>query len=211
MNFLAHLYLADPNAGARIGNLIADSVKGHEALAQLPESIQRGVIQHREVDRYTDSHPVVMRSRKRFSPRWNRVSGILIDVYFDHCLAIEWKTYCEVPLRDFLDASYPQLLSASEVLPDHLQNMMQRLVSEDLLMTYAKLSGIECALGRISTRLRNGQFQLHESLPEFVELLPDFQDDFKEFFRDIIQHTRRMSEILPQARINAVLEADLIP
>lgn len=58
MNFLAHLYLAGNNKYSIIGNFIADHVKGSSIDLYNPE-IRQGIRFHRQVDEFTDAHPVV--------------------------------------------------------------------------------------------------------------------------------------------------------
>jgi len=58
MNFLAHAYLAGEDEGLIIGNFIADSVKGSSWRAYNLD-IQKGILLHRKIDEFTDSHPLV--------------------------------------------------------------------------------------------------------------------------------------------------------
>ena len=64
MNFLSHLYLSGESEGLLIGNFIADSLKGSAFNTFSPE-IQKGILLHRKIDTYTDSHPIVDESKKR--------------------------------------------------------------------------------------------------------------------------------------------------
>ena len=69
MNFLAHIYLSGEDQELKIGNFIADSVKGKK-FAQFPERIQQGITLHRKIDSYTDSHPIVRESVLRLFPKY---------------------------------------------------------------------------------------------------------------------------------------------
>jgi len=64
MNFLSHLYLAGDSEGLIIGNFIADSVKGSD-YKNYSKSIQQGIILHRAIDTFTDSHEIVEQSKQR--------------------------------------------------------------------------------------------------------------------------------------------------
>ncbi|MDD3273470.1 MAG: DUF479 domain-containing protein, partial [Bacteroidales bacterium] len=57
MNYLAHIYLSGSNRQLQVGNFIGDFVKGrkHE---NYPKGIQKGILLHREIDRFTDCHPL---------------------------------------------------------------------------------------------------------------------------------------------------------
>src|SRR5690348_4103786 len=100
MNWLAHLYLSEANPEFRLGNLLAD-IASRESLVSLPEAFQRGIAQHRRIDAFTDSHPVVRRSIQRFNPPLRRFGNILCDVFYDHFLARDWDSYSSEPLSPF--------------------------------------------------------------------------------------------------------------
>jgi hypothetical protein len=89
MNWLAHLFLSDPEPACRIGNLLPDFLSAN-VLAGLPAAFQRGIAQHRRIDAYTDAHPVFRRSVQRFAPPFRRYGGVLVDIFYDHFLARDW-------------------------------------------------------------------------------------------------------------------------
>ncbi|WP_395734591.1 hypothetical protein [Prosthecobacter sp.] len=60
MNWLAHLYLSEPEVEFRVGNLLPDWV-GPWEMVGLAEGFQRGIARHRRIDAFTDAHPVVRR------------------------------------------------------------------------------------------------------------------------------------------------------
>ncbi len=69
MNFLAHLYFADETTESRLGNIMADFVKGANATDGLDSRLVTGIQRHRAVDKYTDSHAVVKESKGFDNPR----------------------------------------------------------------------------------------------------------------------------------------------
>src|SRR4026208_598678 len=105
MNWLAHLYLSEPTPAFRIGNLLPDLVPASE-LVDLPGDFRRGVEQHRRIDAFTDSHPIVRRSMNRVSPPFRRFAGVLVDVFYDHILAREWNSFSSGPLSEFAQEVY---------------------------------------------------------------------------------------------------------
>jgi len=56
MNFLAHAHLSFNDESLLVGNLIADAVKGKQFFL-FSESIRKGMLLHRKIDAFTDSHP----------------------------------------------------------------------------------------------------------------------------------------------------------
>uniref|UniRef100_UPI00404875E4 ACP phosphodiesterase n=1 Tax=Roseivirga sp. TaxID=1964215 RepID=UPI00404875E4 len=69
-----------------IGNFLGDFVKGNQYLDFEPD-IAKGIILHREIDRFTDSHEVVSESKKRLSEKYRHYSGVIVDMFYDHFLA----------------------------------------------------------------------------------------------------------------------------
>lgn len=82
-------------------NLFGDFVKGKN-LDYLSESVKRGVVLHRSIDSYIDTHPDVKLLMGKLSPELPKVSGIAIDLYFDHFLSVHWDKFHEKPLLLYL-------------------------------------------------------------------------------------------------------------
>ncbi len=98
MNFLAHLYLSPDNTEIIIGNFIADHIVGNK-FQQYSDAIQKGIMLHREIDTYTDAHAIVRRSKRRLNERYRHYNGVIIDIFYDHFLAVNWNTYSNIPLN----------------------------------------------------------------------------------------------------------------
>ena len=105
MNFLAHLYLSGEEEPVLLGNFMADFVKGNpearlrtilppEVVASgiFPELI-RGIQLHRHIDHFTDTHPIVERTKARLRPEFRKYAGVISDMFYDHFLAAEWTAY----------------------------------------------------------------------------------------------------------------------
>jgi len=71
MNFLAHIFLSQHNEDWMIGNLIADFISNRD-LDSLNVGVREGVMMHRQIDTFTDSHPVVKKSVRRLSSDFYR-------------------------------------------------------------------------------------------------------------------------------------------
>ncbi len=184
MNWLAHVFLSDGEIDLRLGNLLADLVKGPDRTGMtLP--FQRGMRQHQLIDIFTDSHPIVIRSRGRISSRYRRVAGILVDVFYDHFLAISWDRYSTVPLDLFLTSLYANIRASQMKLPPFAEAVLARICLEDWLGSYRHVAGIESALHRLSRRLerRVGTgFGLSSAISELESNFEGLKSDFAEFF-----------------------------
>src|ERR1700739_88451 len=105
VNFLAHLYLAGEDEGLIVGNFIADSVKGNKFNDYEPR-IAKGIQMHREIDFFSDTHPVYRQSVHRLAPTYGKFSGVITDMFYDHFLAKYWNNYSNIPLKDFVENAY---------------------------------------------------------------------------------------------------------
>lgn len=91
MNHLAHVVLAGPEEGMRLGAFLGDHIKGREALRELPGDWAAGVLLHRRIDALSDAHPAVRGLLERLESPWRRYGGVIFDVLFDHMLTRHWR------------------------------------------------------------------------------------------------------------------------
>ena len=108
MNYLAHLFLSGNHEMHALGNFIADDVKGKD-WQQYPEEIQNGILLHRAIDTFTDSHPIFRKHVTLLFPDYRHYSRVIVDMYFDHFLAVYWNRFHPLPLADFAQQFYHSL------------------------------------------------------------------------------------------------------
>jgi acyl carrier protein phosphodiesterase len=189
MNWLAHLFLSEPSPAFRIGNLLPDLARP-TALTGLSADIMRGIHQHRRIDAFTDSHPVVRRSIARVGPEFRRFGGIFVDIYFDHFLSREWGTLSNIPLTDFTEEIYGSFEGHRDEIPGEAYGALEKMKAENWLCSYGDLHGVSTTLGRIGLRLRRPT-----PLARGAEILEadyaGFHADFREFFPELMAHVRR--------------------
>ncbi|MBT8037374.1 MAG: DUF479 domain-containing protein [Verrucomicrobiae bacterium] len=154
MNYLAHLLLADDSDASRIGNLLGDFTRGplDDLAKTYPAELVRGIKMHRAVDRFTDSHAVFKEARNLLAPERRRFAGIIVDIFFDHYLCLHWELFSQLPLQEFTHEVYRALEQHPEWRPGRLADAFPRMRTENWLMTYATLDGIELTLERVSRR-----------------------------------------------------------
>lgn len=188
MNYLAHLFLAENTPESIIGNLLGDFVKG--AIGdEYPPQIRRGIELHRQVDKFTDAHPRVRSSKNLISPQRRRFAGIMVDMVYDHFLARNWAEYSVIPLPVFSQQIYTILTVHHEMLPERLQMVLPRMVSQDWLTSYRELSSIDTALNRIATRLKR-ENSLTNSAEELKFHYEQLESDFRVFFPELIHYVQ---------------------
>lgn len=186
MNWLAHLLLSKPDIESRLGNLLADLVKGAER-EQLNDKIKQGIKHHQTIDAFTDSHPIVYRSKQRISSTYRRFAGILIDGFYDHFLAKNWYIYSNQSLDTFTTEIYSSFLDYPEPLPNYANQIITQMAKEDWLGRYRDIEGIEYLLIRLSNRFSQRskskiEIRLEPAINELTNNYIELESDFLEFF-----------------------------
>lgn len=145
MNYLAHIFLSGDNRKIQIGNFIGDAVKGKDYRAFAPEICQ-GILLHRRIDAFSDTHPAVKEAIGLGRVTFGRYSAVVTDIFFDHFLAINFKTYSGHSLRSFAWRFYVNLLCHYRYLPSRFQRFMWHFILTDRLSCYATPAGIRHSL-----------------------------------------------------------------
>lgn len=183
MNYLAHLRLAGRSPDIQLGNLLGDFVKGSLSAhaTHYSPAIVQGLQMHREIDVFTDQHPIWRRSRHRISPTYQRFGGIFVDIFYDHFLAHHWSAFSTGSLDDFIADAYRLLQANHFLLPAHLQPVLPRLIAEDWLGTNQTIAGVGLTLGRVGRRLKR-HCDLAVGQTELAQHYAELEADFLEFF-----------------------------
>ena len=183
MNFLAHLYLSGSNTNIMIGNFIADHVKGNK-FSHYHQDIQKGILLHREIDTYTDAHEIVRKSKRRLHERYRHYDGVIIDIFYDHFLAKNWKNYSQIPLNIYADSVYKLLQENFDNLPKRTQEMLPFMVQYNWLYNYQFAKGIQEVLNGMNRRT-NGKSYMNLAIEDLLEHYQIFENDFTAFFEDL--------------------------
>lgn len=194
MNFLAHIYLSGNNEAVTIGNFIADGIRGKKYL-KYPRDIQTGILLHRQIDTFTDTHKTVRLSTKRLHKNYSHYSGVIVDILYDHFLAKNWSKYCNLPLAEYVDNFYISLENNFEILPKRIQKMMPYMIADNWLLSYASIEGITKVLEGMNRRTQN-RSQMNLAVNELQEFYNEFEDEFTCFFDELINFSsQKLKEI----------------
>ena len=187
MNFLAHLYLSGDNDLLKIGNFMADGIHGKN-FDMFPMDIQKGIILHREIDTFTDAHPIFRQSTKRLHANYHHYSGIIVDIFYDHFLAKNWSRYSKEPLEDFTERFYQSLRDNYDFLTEKTQKMLPYMIDQNWLMSYQTIEGIENVLVKMDNRMKRNSI-MRLSVAELRTFNAEFEQEFTTFFNDLIVHS----------------------
>jgi len=184
MNFLAHIYLSFEDKEITIGNFIADSIRGNK-YQHLPPRVQKGIVLHREIDTFTDSHKIPKISSKRLHKSYSHYSRVIVDIFYDHFLAKNWKKYSKTPLDIYVNDFYDLLADNYTILPDSIKQMMPYMISDNWIYNYAKLEGIAKVLNGMNRRTKN-KSKMNFAILDLEAHYADFEKEFTLFFEELI-------------------------
>ena len=187
MNYLAHLHLGGQRPGQLLGSLYGDFVKGR-LQGQFAPDIEGAIQLHRSIDMFTDRHPLVDVALSRFSLTRRRYAGIVLDVFFDHCLARDWRLYADRPLELFTSDVY-RVLSSERQLPERLAKIAPHMVANDWLGSYQEFEVLEQVLRGISRRLTRPE-ELAAAMQELRRLYEPLSEDFRLFYPQLQDFAR---------------------
>jgi len=183
MNFLAHIYLSGDNEFIKIGNFMADGIRGKQ-FENFPEEIQKGILLHRAIDTFTDAHPVFRKSTKRLHERYHHYAGVIVDIFYDHFLAKNWSNYSDEDLEEYVSRFYQSMYTNHDLLSERAKGILPYMEKQNWLSSYQSIDGIHEILSRMDRRTDNNSNMrfASEELQEFYE---EFEAEFSSFFEDI--------------------------
>lgn len=194
MNFLGHILLTGEDEDWLLGNFMADSIKGKGYL-DYPEAVQKGVLLHRFIDSYTDDHPAFRQSTSKLHADFGHYSGVLVDVFYDHFIAANWKDFYATPLEEFTDNFYQKMQAQFDEMTPRMQYLFPYMQKHNWLMRYPTLEGIELTLTEMGSRIGK-EYKLHTSVRNLEQEYDAFKADFDVFIADIIKATKEKREEL---------------
>lgn len=183
MNFLAHLYLSEDNPNIMIGNFIADHIKGNN-YENFSKEIQQGIFLHREIDTFTDAHPIVRKSKRRLHERYGHYDGVIIDIFYDYFLAKNWIKYSTISLEEYTKKVYLFFTKKAEELPVKSQQFIVYMTQYNILYNYQFIEGIQKVLNGVNQRTK-GISKMNLAIEDLQLLEKEFEEDFTIFFEDL--------------------------
>ena len=187
MNFLAHALLSGGDGDLLLGNLMTDFLRPGPRFSENPR-VLAGIERHYAIDHFMDSHSVVAQSRARLFPHYRHYSAVLVDVFYDHLLALHWRRFHALPLDEFAQWVYSELGARVSQMPERMQSVVPAMISDNWLSSYAEPRGVRYALSRVHSRARRAP-SAEEAWATFAERQGEYETEFLEFFPQIMQHT----------------------
>lgn len=173
MNYLAHLHLSAGKSHLMSGNLLADYLRGPDAIAELPLELRHGVALHRHIDHFTDTHQVVKEAVQLIKPSQGRYSPVALDIFYDYLLAKHWDKFNELPLQSFATDAYSKIREFQAYFPEKNWRNLHSMIQHNWLVGYAQKEALQYTFMRFveRTRFPNNLLNATEELMELEEAL----------------------------------------
>ncbi len=194
MNFLAHIYLSGENEPLKVGNFIGDFVKG-KMVQEFDKAIQNGVKLHREIDTYTDSHEVVLESKKRLREKYRHYAPVIIDIFYDHFLALDWKKYHPQSLGSYTSDFYEVISKYKNTIPERVNHMLVYMKRDNWLFNYQFFEGISRVFHGMSRRTKFDS-KMELAVDDLQQDYESYHQEFNEFFPQLQKHVNDFIEEL---------------
>ena len=183
MNYLAHAYLSGNDPELMVGNFIADAVKGKKINAY-DNGIRNGMILHRAIDEFTDSHAIVKKSCRRLSTKYRHYSGVIVDIFYDHFLASKWHMHHDSSIEEYTKYVYDTVVAHNEILPEKIQHMLKYMIPQNWLLNYRSFEGIDQVLKGMSRRT-TFESGMEHAIDDLKSGYSEFEGEFDAFFPDV--------------------------
>jgi acyl carrier protein phosphodiesterase len=190
LNYLAHLFLSNNEPEIMVGNFVADFVRSSQ-IVDFPENIKKGIAIHHQIDHFTDTHSIVKQSKNRLESSYGRYSSVLVDVFYDHFLALEWHKFSKQDRQEFCNFAYQSLENHHIYLPASLRLYLPEMIANNWLFFYSQKKGVARALANLSQKSK-----FRKDFGQAIDILEidyeGFREDFLLFFPQLQQHIQAM-------------------
>jgi acyl carrier protein phosphodiesterase len=132
----------------------------------------------------------VRQSTKRLHENYSHYSGVIVDIFYDHFLAKNWKDYSDIPLADFVDNFYKILETNYTILPEKIKHMMPYMISDNWILNYANLEGIDQVLKGMNRRTKNIS-KMNFAILDLEKYYDEFEKEFSSFFQELIDFSKQ--------------------
>lgn len=189
MNYLAHAFLSGTDEELLVGNFIADSVRGNQ-WQHFSSRIAQGIVLHRQIDSFTDSHAVVLQSKERLRPKYRKYAGVITDIFYDHFLAANFAQFSPFTLAQYAQHVYTVVKRYQQVLPERVIYFLPYMINQNWLLGYAELAGIRKSLTGLSRRTSfvSDMEMAADDLENYYNL---FAEEFFLFFPDLQDYVQK--------------------
>lgn len=192
MNLLAHIFLSGTPSDLMLGNFIGDFVKGKQ-WQNYPLEMQKGILLHRSIDDFTDKHEIVKTGIKRLRPDYGLYAGVIIDIFYDHFLALNWGKYMDKKLEDFAQEVFLYFSTNVDKLPERVRHFLPYMIRDNWLVKYGTVEGIYHSLRGVTRRIQHRKI-LYDAIKYLEFDFDKLNEEFQMFFPDLMKLVEKEQE-----------------
>ena len=189
MNYLAHFYLSYEDPELLVGNFLGDFVRKSEMDA-LPKRVQKGVLIHREIDRFMDSHEIVKQSKEKLK-RHGHYGSVIVDVLYDHFLAEKWNDYHSVELKTYAEGCYSVLRDYEHLFNQKAAMLFYYMQKRNWIQYYPSVEGISRILYSMSKRTPY-ETTMGTAGEDLEQYYTEFEKEFLEYFPLVEEYGKKV-------------------
>ncbi len=183
------MLLAGDDTENKVGNFIADNVKGNNIEKYSPGIIE-GIRHHRDIDSFTDNHEVFHHTLEVIRPVMGKYSAVAADMFYDHFLAKNWWQYSFENRLAFTHRIYASLQPYYNIFPEHSKKTYEFMTYRNWLFNYAGIPFLNiCFRGLDSRAVFSNNFS--DATTVLVKNYDILRDDFNAFMPEIIRELGR--------------------
>jgi acyl carrier protein phosphodiesterase len=176
--------------------MISDFVKGKDRFV-FSGNIQKGIVLHRMIDEFTDTHASTKKAMEVFRPYYRLYSAPIMDILFDYFIANDPTLFTDASLKAFTQNIYRHLENNSTQLPSRFLYAFTYMKTEDWLYNYKYPEGIRKSLyglGRRATYIKESE----TAYRLFLEHRDHLRTCYEDFFPDVKQFAKQKFDELVQ-------------
>ena len=184
MNHLLNIYVSKKISDqVMIGNYIGNWVKPSH-YANYPDEIQKGILMNRKIDEFIKNSQAFERSKKRLKPYFIKHSTLIVSIFYDHFLAVNWKQYSSVSLDVSAHEAYLKLMENMSFITHKFKCLVPGLFTRRYINNLTTLAGIHYFMLYI-TKKDNFPTSLYASIEDLIQNYDLFKNDFEEFLLEL--------------------------
>lgn len=192
MNHLVHLFLSGNDAKVIMGNLLYDFLAWKD-LQKSDQLLDPGFDLHVMIDTFTDQHQIIKSGTKRLHPHFNKYAPVVVDIYYDHLLYLNWSSYSHIAYPEFSATVYERIRREIHAAPPDIAARLERMVELDWLDSYTSRRGMEFVFSRLTERTRQKK-DFSKAVSLLYEHLDDYNREFNIFFPQLLEETKAIQK-----------------
>ena len=123
-------------------------------------------------------------------PKLPKISGIAVDLYFDHLLAKNWNEFHDVELDDFLNTFYDTTPKHQNHFTEDFLFVLSKMKNGRWMNQYRSFEGLTTACKNLSARIPFENV-LYRAPEVFLELEQEVNNSFEKYMADAIPNFLR--------------------